>query len=268
MNSCLNCGKQCKNKFCSRHCSASFNTKRRWKNIEYKDMVMKRMKGKLKGRSKSKEHIEKIRRTIIEQYQHGRVAWNKNKTKETNSIVKAISENKERNSKIREATIKRMNSLPPDERSKRSNNLSEKLRKNGTYLKTSKRMKENNPMWNVESLKKAVGYHGINKCEKKILNYTKNNFNYVGDGSVIFIFKDGKSKKGDFISNNGKKVIEHLGIRWHGVYKNGKYYKDNNLEEYLLTSYKDIGIDCLCIWETDLISNDTIKKINHFIGGR
>lgn len=65
----------------------------------------------------------------------------------------------------------------------------------------------------------------------------------------------------DFVNVNGKKqAIEFFGTYWHN--------QDGRGEQDKIAKYKDVGWDCLVIWDTELGKTDALKeKIRAFVGG-
>jgi len=89
-------------------------------------------------------------------------------------------------------------------------------------------------------------------------------YKYTGDGS--FWIED---LNPDFININGqKKCIEHFGDYWHDCpicYPNNKGMHKQYTAEERISKYRDLGWDCLVIWEHD-VKNDNYKQlINDFI---
>jgi len=101
-----------------------------------------------------------------------------------------------------------------------------------------------------------------NKAELALLNLLKeicpNQFEYNGDFSL------GISLNGyipDFVNINGRKqVIEFFGSYWH--------QKPSRGEKNRVKHYKEIGWDCLVVWDIELRNPESLKqKIQAFVGG-
>ena len=79
---------------------------------------------------------------------------------------------------------------------------------------------------------------------------------FTGDGKHFYTFKDGRHKNPDFYVQGSNSVIELLGNYWH----KGEY------PEELRAKYAEIGINCLVLWEEDIISfpQESLHKIMNF----
>jgi hypothetical protein len=84
---------------------------------------------------------------------------------------------------------------------------------------------------------------------------------FVGDGILWVDFRDARRKNPDFVVLGQNRVIEFLGDYWH------KSFKQTDVER-LIEMYWRVGIECLVIWGSDLISNRdaVIRLISRFIG--
>ena len=149
-----------------------------------------------------------------------------------------------------------------------------------------KRMKENNPMYNLEVVEKVKLTRikkGINrkiseimknggalkarisnkekpnKPEKIIINLIKQynlNFIYVGNSKIWF---DGETQSfnPDFINEENKKIIEFFGDYWHG--------NTQEDDKERLKTYSQYGYKTLVIWENELKSPiQIVNKIKNF----
>ncbi len=107
-------------------------------------------------------------------------------------------------------------------------------------------------------------FQGINKPETyllKLLNKIQpNTFKYCGDGTKWI-----NRKNPDFIRTDGKKkqVVEMFGTYWHSEEKIGVNRETH--EEQRKTYFEDVGYDCLILWEHELKSIQTIKRLRKFI---
>lgn len=88
-----------------------------------------------------------------------------------------------------------------------------------------------------------------NKPERKILEAYPS-LQYVGNGKYWILFKNGQRKNPDFLTQRENFVIELFGNYWH---------KNENLD-ILKKKYKEIGIECLVIWENE-VDNFMISDI-------
>jgi G:T-mismatch repair DNA endonuclease (very short patch repair protein) len=81
----------------------------------------------------------------------------------------------------------------------------------------------------------------------------------------MFKFIDGRNKNADFIMfPERNKVVECFGDYWHGVRLNGITKEEH--EKDVLDNYREIGVDCLIIWENELKDITTLKdKIDNFL---
>lgn len=127
----------------------------------------------------------------------------------------------------------------------------------------------------VNTLEKRYGYRSVfsnediikkalNKCLSKqpnkpetiILNIVGNKGWYSGNGSYWIRFKNGKNKNPDIKIHGVNKVIEHYGSYWHR----------NDSSDEIIKLYKEVGYDCLVIWEYELDDIESVKlKIESFI---
>lgn len=86
------------------------------------------------------------------------------------------------------------------------------------------------------------------------------NFNKQGN----FKYKTGKVKNADFISHDRQKVVECFGEYWHG--KEVQAIGKEEHEQATIQNYKDIGVECLIIWENELKHKDILQlKIHKFL---
>lgn len=109
----------------------------------------------------------------------------------------------------------------------------------------------------LESKKNQI--NKINKPEKLVLGiFEKFDLKYVGDRSKWVTFKNGRHKNPDFIFDNMKICIEVFGDYWH----------KNEDPNDLISLYKEIGWDCLVIWEGEIIkksSSSIFERVTNFV---
>lgn len=96
-----------------------------------------------------------------------------------------------------------------------------------------------------------------NKLETLFNENTPYPIKFTGDGKVWITFSDGKLKNPDFVVDGTTKVIEIHGDYWH----KGEDTND------LLDSYKEVGYDCLVLWETEIKTDliGSLLKVIKFI---
>jgi len=156
------------------------------------------------------------------------------------------------------------------EKSRGRKQTKEHIEKRVRYLKGKKRppfsqewkdniSKATEKLWANPEYVKAVLYGRGNRPTKpeEIFNQmTSNTICYVGDGKLWWTLPNGKHKNPDFKVKDQKKVIEIFGDYWH---------KNDNPQE-LIDLYKQIGIDCLIIWEKEIHDhpNEVLEKTNKF----
>jgi G:T-mismatch repair DNA endonuclease (very short patch repair protein) len=89
-------------------------------------------------------------------------------------------------------------------------------------------------------------------------------FGYNGDARLGVVLL---GKTPDFVNINGKnQVIELFGDYWHGEVMTGRNNEDE--ENRLIEHYKNLGYDCLIIWEKELKNKQRVKeKITEFVYG-
>ncbi|HED05687.1 MAG TPA: hypothetical protein ENI61_03275 [Ignavibacteria bacterium] len=113
----------------------------------------------------------------------------------------------------------------------------------------------------------------LNKLEQKVQD-ASDDLMYVGHG-IFWKYLPALmgSKNPDFVIpgsdpehpfRNIKKVVEALGIYWHGSERTG--LQRDEYESQLISAYSDIGISCLIIWEDEVKKSLSIcDKIKLFI---
>ena len=103
-----------------------------------------------------------------------------------------------------------------------------------------------------------------NNSETFLAILTPLNVRYVGNGSFWRTLPDGRHTNPDFIVEpieKTRKVIYHHGIYWHQE-------ELDDRGEKLVNQWKEIGYDCLIIWEDELVDDldSVLDKIAEFIG--
>jgi hypothetical protein len=240
-----------------------------WLNEEYK-LKIKESKRKYYA---NPEHIKELSERSKENQNRPEVKLQKSKAqknrynnpeerKKTSEKSKAMwAINKEKMIKaIKEHYIKNPDSrLKCSQRSKKSHNTPE------TKLKLSLISKKN---WtNSEYIIKVLKAINIkpNKPESIINALTPGNVRYVGNRQwwrKLMILENGeyieRYKNPDFKVKDQKKVIEVHGDYWHKG-------EDTNA---LIQAYKDVGIECLVIWEHEIKSDieSVLNRIADFVG--
>lgn len=109
---------------------------------------------------------------------------------------------------------------------------------------------------------------GISKLEQRIQQILPDRCKYTGLGDYWVIFQDGKRKNPDFVlaKKNGNlpkkvtKVIEIHGNYWHQD-------EWNNRGQDLIDRYKQVGIDCLVLWGSEIEKDfgQVMKKVSGFL---
>ena len=95
-----------------------------------------------------------------------------------------------------------------------------------------------------------------NGLEMLFDSLTDESVKYVGDGKKWVVLPNGRSKNPDFLIGKDK-VIELHGDYWHKGEDDGE----------LIKLYKEIGYDCLVIWEREFDNLDNVlQKVAEFIG--
>lgn len=96
-----------------------------------------------------------------------------------------------------------------------------------------------------------------NKLERFFDDMTPPNIRYIGNGTWWRLLPNGKRKNPDFKVTGENKVIE--------VY--GDYFHRNDDPQELIGLFKQIGIDCLVIWEKEIYNQPqlVLEKVNDFI---
>lgn len=264
---CLYCNKEfttnvTARKFCSRSCASSYNNSHgggfsgKHRSEKWKGEHAIKVSRALKGRPKTKEHIEALRRS--------RTGLHYNFGPKSEKHKKALSESRKRG--FVEGKLvswnKGMNGYhnkkpyPPSHRnSKARTNIS-----NG-ILKWYKEMSVEKKQQMFRNQTKALHIRP-NKCEiylgKLIEIACPKQYIYTGDGSLMI-----SGYAPDYTNIDGqKKVIEMFGNYWHGDMTAD--WKGTELGRMMLFNY--FGFKCLIVWEKELKFEDEvlvrIKKFN------
>lgn len=102
--------------------------------------------------------------------------------------------------------------------------------------------------------------HTNTKPERMFNEQTPDFINQTSDGKFYINFKTGKIKNPDFIVrpvNKTKKVIEIFGRYWH----------PESEQQQLISLYKEVGYDCLVIWEEEVYEGTYHDKLRLFLEG-
>jgi len=108
-----------------------------------------------------------------------------------------------------------------------------------------------------EKMREAIG-RVPNKLETYVNTLTPLNVRYVGDGSWWrYLPLLGQSKNPDFKVKGRNKVIEVFGDYWHR----------NDDPEKLTEAYKQVGVKCLVLWESEIHDDidGSLNKISDFL---
>lgn len=98
------------------------------------------------------------------------------------------------------------------------------------------------------------------KPERMFNEQTPDYIDQTSDGKFYVNFNNGRIKNPDFIVrpvNETKKVIEIFGRYWH---------KDEE-EGELIGRYKEVGYDCLVLWEEEVYNETYRNKLENFLSG-
>ncbi|HLD90178.1 MAG TPA: NUMOD3 domain-containing DNA-binding protein [Patescibacteria group bacterium] len=238
--------------------------KRKDKNYEEQYGVEKsnEIKKKLSLAKIGKKQLEesKLKRSLSLK---GRIPWNRGLTKESNEIVRMVSEK-------RKGHIAWNKGIPHKKISNEKNRQSH-LGKKLTY-ETRKKLSNRclkrllNRKYKINWIQKMSDGRKIkpNKPEiilKNLIEQNNLSFNYVGDGHIWFRGEN-HSFNPDFLSKNPKHIIEVFGDYWH----NREDAKIRDIER--LKTYSKYGYKTLIIWEhelKELSELDIVNKIGGFI---
>lgn len=143
-------------------------------------------------------------------------------------------------------------------------------------IKKKQRKSYNNTCLNKYGVKDTFSVYDIQKKARLNVIIKPNNIEfkinkifkelkYVGNGKLWIELGNNKRKNPDFIVKNQNKIVELFGDYWHGEKKLGINPKLHCKQ--VIKKYKDVGYDCLIIWEKEIKHNfnNVIKKINNFI---
>ena len=138
----------------------------------------------------------------------------------------------------------------PEERSKRSERA----------LKA-----QTNPLYWEKQHKSKSKENSPNGFEREVIKLLPSSFKFTGDKNPegVFEFINGHSKNADFTFHNKTKVIECFGNFWHTHPRNIGDLTPEEHEREIVKNYKDIGIDCLVIWENEIKIKDDLQLRIH-----
>jgi len=113
----------------------------------------------------------------------------------------------------------------------------------------------------LPALKALLDNKGMNKKENELLSFLDeeypNQWKYVGDGKCWMTSK-GRHINPDFIMKDSRKVIELYGVYWHR----------NDIPSERTNLFRNIGYNCLIIWENQINNKDLLKvKIDALMSG-
>lgn len=218
---------------------------------------------------------ERVRRSLISynikirslsEAHSGRVGWSKGLTKETDERVWNLSQgllNSKKYPELRTRMLGKNNPMYGNHSMSGENNpmfgkgylISGE--RNGMYGRKGelsptfgrKLTKEQIKVWQKGCHDQYKGNTRLTKPEKIMYKYIVlfSNWEYSGDRSFWIEFRNGKKKNPDFKNMKEQKVIEVFGDYWH----------NENEVQPLLEAYREVGWDCVIIWEHE------IKNINN-----
>ena len=208
---------------------------------------------------RSKETVEKWRRTLIERY--GKVAWNKGLDKNIDSRLKKQSENMKGHHYTPDTEFKFGHQVSELAKVKMSDKYN--YEKHHSILIREKRRVAMKKKWQEKSyIDKVIPaqrqYSLPTRPEKviaEIIAELKLPFVYTGNGAITI----GKFNP-DFLAQELKKVIEVNGDYWHNLDKT----KEKDVRK--MAEYNKQGFACLVIWENEIKKDlDTVKiKLQEF----
>ena len=233
----------------------------------------------LTGRKLSQEALNKRKETRSKRiyfYEKGRVPWNKGLTKETDERVarscKKAGKSRKGKSfpnwggkdpeltklKISNANKNVPKSPHTDAQKKAVSDKMKKIpktkewRKNLSLSLLGKPHDDERKKRNMEGLVNSRKQpKKMSSLEVKISEIFKfmfspyNVYKYVGDRKFFVKLQNGKYKFPDFIDEFHHKIIEVFGRYWH---------RNDNSEE-IIGQYKQVGWDCMVIWEDEIDVN-------------
>jgi len=236
-----------------------------WQNPEYREKMSKQSKSLWQNPERRENYSKQISKAHNTPEYRDKLSkrmtiqWSNAEYKDKMSEIQNNLEYKEKISKQSKSLWQN-----PDHRENISNKM-KAVWENAEHKESmSKRMKK---LWqDPEYAKKCLSASGKspNKPETIINMITSEDIQYTGNRSwwrKIRILVNGeyvtKSKNPDFKIKGQKKVIELYGDYWH---------KNDNPDD-LINAYKEIGFDCLVIWESEIYNEleNTIEKISQFM---
>jgi len=203
-----------------------------WENIGYRKNQIKKRKEKARTQE-MKEHYKKMSMII----------WDDSKKrKDVLSRRIPYKRTKKHKEKMSIALLGRTFSV------EHIKNISIAQRKRMENPEEKKRMKE---------IRLIASNRRPTNPEKMFDEMTPNSIRYVGNRAWWRKLPNGKYKNPDFKVTGQKKIIEIHGDYWH---------KGEDIQ-ILINQYKQIGLDCLVIWEKDIYSQpkEVLDKTKIFI---
>lgn len=161
-------------------------------------------------------------------------AWSKGKNKETCTSLRSASE---------KISVKRKQMF-------KSGELKKQYGKDNPMFGKKLSEQHKQALW-------AGWKNSYTKPELKLMDIIRGaeGWEYVGNGTFHLRTKK-QCRIPDFINREKKRIIEVYGDYWH----KGENPNDKIME------YKEIGWDCIVIWESEIMSDDfNIEKINYFL---
>lgn len=154
-------------------------------------------------------------------------------------------------------------------------------------MKSSKRMKSNNPMKNLKIAKKVrmdnasrqkllwknpeykertmrmllkFLFKRPTKLEKKYINFFNKfdfPFDYCGDGSLLIGYRNP-----DFVENNGRKLcIEVSNKKEKSIKRKGRKYQSwQEYEKQRINHFAKYGWKCIVLWEEELKDTEALRR--------
>ena len=203
---------------------------------------------KNKGRKKSREEIEKTNLTKKKNYELNKNPYNSKEVLEDLYITKKLSmADIGKNIGISKATILGWLIRYNIPRRRGSDACTSNARKRiGDFHRGKKKTKAV-----LEKQRRGLKARPT-RPEKIVDDITPDFVRYVGHGKFWRTLPDGKHKNPDFKIRGQNKVIEVWGDHWHR----------NESEQELINLYKEIGLECLIIRESEIGKGTLKSKIN------
>jgi G:T-mismatch repair DNA endonuclease (very short patch repair protein) len=123
--------------------------------------------------------------------------------------------------------------------------------------------------WSLQKAQLSLGSRK-SKQEQILDDLTIPELVYIGRRGLSFRLKDKSLKFPDFIymtkdyEDTSIKIVEYFGEYWHDYKVTGLSREDH--ENQTIELYKEIGVACLVVWDTDLKDEDKLlSKIQNFL---